>query len=271
MKRIHLAGANLLLLSWLLLGCAPRPGNDATPTSPATPSPAQDIPTVAPTATPNPCAGWPGRDTRPRTFLALGDSYTIGEGVSEAERWPVQLVEKLRQDGIPMAEPTIVAATGWTTSQLRSRLNQLTTLRPSYDLVTLLIGVNNQFRGGNETSYQTEFNSLLRHALQLAGSRQRVLVLSIPDYSVTPFAAARSRDGRYQRETSQAIDRFNTINRAEAARYGVTYIDITPLSRQAAGNAALLAADGLHPAGTMYAQWVTLIQPAACQALRATE
>lgn len=195
-------------------------------------------------------------------FLALGDSYTIGEGVPEADRWPAQLVERLRRIGLAVADAEIIARTGWTTDELAQGINDRQPRGP-YDLVSLLIGVNNQYRRRPLDDYADQFRQLLLRASSLAGERfTRVLVVSIPDWGVTSFARAQQRAG-----ISSEIDAFNAANRAAAAQYGARYVDITPISRRAAGDDRLLASDGLHPSGAMYAAWVDLILSTTLSAL----
>jgi lysophospholipase L1-like esterase len=207
------------------------------------------------------------KDVRSMKFLALGDSYTSGEGVDPIECWPVQLAARLRERGFMIADPVIIARTGWTTDELSRAIDQAAPIGP-FDLVTLLIGVNNQYRGRPEAEYREQFAELLQRALALAGNDPaHVIVLSIPDWSVTPFAAKGADRSSIARVTA-ALDRFNAINRAEAERSGVRYIDVTPISRQAAHDRALLAGDDLHPSGKMYAEWVALIEPAAYEILR---
>lgn len=195
-------------------------------------------------------------------ILALGDSYTIGEGVAEADRWPVRLAAMLRARGLSVGAPRIVARTGWTTDELSAGIDGA---RPdsNYDLVTLLIGVNNQYRNRGEQEYRTEFKALLARAIAFArGKSSRVIVVSIPDWGVTPFANGRDRPA-----ISRAIERFNAINREEASTAGVAYADITPLSRRAAADPSLVAADGLHPSAAMYASWLDVIFPLALRVL----
>lgn len=195
-------------------------------------------------------------------YLALGDSYTIGDEVDPAERYPNLLARRLRELGIPMDDPDYIAQGGWTTAELMTAI-QARAPRASYDLVTLLIGVNNQYRGLALEAYRREFAALLDRAVMLAGSRpQRVIVLSIPDWGVTPFAKARAN-------VSAEIDAFNAVNFETSARRRVHYVDITPLSREALHNRELLAFDGLHPSAKMYAQWVELLLPTARAALAA--
>lgn len=193
------------------------------------------------------CAAMPGKQgTR---YLALGDSYTIGESVAPAERFPNQLARAL---GI--GEPQIIAKTGWTTDELNAAIDAANPEGP-FDLVTLLIGVNNQYRGRSADEYRTQFAALLQRAIGFAGGDpKRVIVVSIPDWGVTPFAGGRDR-GKIARE----IDQFNAINREEAQRAGAKWADITPISRRA--DATLVAGDGLHPSGTQYAEWLKVIAP----------
>ncbi len=195
-------------------------------------------------------------------FLALGDSYTIGESVTPDERWPVQLAALLREHGLAVQPPVIIATTGWTTDELAVGIRQAAPHGP-YDLVSLLIGVNNQYRGSDLDEYRVQFVGLLRQAIDFAGGDPaRVLVLSIPDWSVTPFAGGRARE-----VVAEAIDRFNRANAEETARLGAHYVDITPISRLARDQAGLLATDDLHPSGRMYAQWARLALPVVIEAL----
>jgi lysophospholipase L1-like esterase len=187
-------------------------------------------------------------------FLALGDSYTIGEGVDSAQSWPHQLTASLRNQGFNIEGPLIIARTGWTTRDLLSAIEKADP-QDSFDLVTLLIGVNNQYQGQDIEVYRQEFRNLLGLAIDFAGGDPaKVVVLSIPDWSVTPFA----QDREHAKISSQ-IDQFNLVNFAESQAAGVSYFDITPISRQAVDDATLLASDGLHPSGKMYAAWVDLI------------
>jgi lysophospholipase L1-like esterase len=204
-------------------------------------------------------AAVPGRDIR---VLALGDSYTIGESVAAAERWPMQLAALLRNQGRAVAKPEIIAFTGWTTDELAAAI---ATSRPRgpYDVVTLLIGVNDQYRGRSPEEYRREFRSLLEQAIAFAGEHPpRVIVISIPDWGVMPFAA-----GRDAAAIARAIDAYNAVNREETDRAGSQYVDVTPISRRAATEPAFVAADGLHPSGAMYAEWTRLILPRVCAAL----
>lgn len=216
-------------------------------------------------------AGVPSQPSRSPTppafrYLALGDSYTIGEKVDYGDRWSVQLAIRLGESGVSVAEPTIVARTGWTTGELLDALAEAE-LAPPYDLVSLLIGVNNQYRGDEPEQYRQEFTALLAQAIAFAGDRaERVIVLSIPDWGVTPFA-----EGRDLEKIAAEIDLYNQINLALSTAAGVQYIDITGISRIARVDHTLLASDRLHPSGLMYAEWVELALPAALQALGADE
>jgi lysophospholipase L1-like esterase len=199
-----------------------------------------------------------------RRFLALGDSYTIGENVAPVERWPVQLAALLRKEGIALDEPQIVATTGWTTGELGAGIDGAAPRGP-FDLVSLLIGVNNQYRGLELGEYRNQFAALLARAVEFAGGQtKRVLVLSIPDWGVTPFARGRDRAA-----IGRAIDQFNAVNAEAARQAGAQYVDVTPVSRRAAVDGALIAADDLHPSGKMYAEWARLALPAAREALNA--
>lgn len=198
-----------------------------------------------------------GQDPDPTpSFLALGDSYTIGESVDEKRRWPVQLAEMLRKEGIAVAKPRIIARTGWTTNDLKDAIAR-EELDPPYDLVSLLIGVNDQYRGYEPDEYPKNFRYLLNKAISLAGDKpSRVFVLSIPDYGVTPFARDKN-PSRIARE----IETYNAINREISDSLGVTYIDITPISQKAVADPTLLASDNLHPSGKMYGRWVRKAVP----------
>jgi len=192
------------------------------------------------------------------TFLALGDSYTIGEGVPEEQRWPAQLVFRLNEVGIAFELSQIIAKTGWTTAELSTAM-AVTTFNPPYECVSLLIGVNNQYRGYSVEVYQAEFSTLLNQAIALAGNRpDHVLVLSIPDWSVTPFA---QRSGRDSAHIAEEIDKFNRVNFLESQKRKVHYVDITPLTRQWGAEAEMLAEDSLHPSGAMYQLWIPEIFP----------
>jgi lysophospholipase L1-like esterase len=197
------------------------------------------------------------------SFLALGDSYTIGEGVAEVDRWPSQLAARLRTAGIAVGEPRIVAKTSWTTDELLAAI-QTEGINGKFALVTLLAGVNDQFRAFGAARYQASFDRLLRTALGFAKLPSDLIVLSIPDWSVTPFAAGRDRSA-----IANEIDAFNDVNRTAAASAGARYVDVTLSSRRATDNAVLIAADGLHPSATMYSMWVDLLVPVSLGVLGA--
>lgn len=189
----------------------------------------------------------------PVRFLALGDSYTIGQGVPADDRWPLQLAERLQNQGVAVEELKIIAQTGWRTDNLLSAIaaeNHTT----NYNLVSLLIGVNNQYQGRDIAVYPEEFKQLLNKAIELCGGRKAgVFVLSIPDYGYTPF-------GTSNRATISAeIDEYNRMNREIANELGVAYFNITPISREAVVKPEYLASDQLHPSGEMYARWVDLM------------
>ncbi len=193
-------------------------------------------------------------------YLALGDSYTIGEGVDPAGRWPVQLAAGLRDAGIAIADPRIIATTGWTTGELAAAMDAAEPLG-GWDFVSLLIGVNNQYRGCPLDEYEIAFAHLLERAVALAGGRaQRVLVLSIPDWGATPFGAA---SGRGLQRIGDEIDAYNAAAEATCASHGVAWVDVTAISRRHAGDAAMLVDDGLHPSAAMYAEWTAAALPAA--------
>lgn len=189
--------------------------------------------------------------TEALTYLALGDSYTIGESVEEELRWPMQLVNQLNSNGSNYAIPQIIATTGWTTDELIAAIEKTETLE-SYDMVSLLIGVNNQYRGYEFGQYETEFVELLEQAIAFAGGdAEKVFVVSIPDYGVTPFGMRGDPE-----EIAQELDQYNAYAQAQAEERGVRFYNITPISREAAENADLIASDNLHPSGEMYTRWV---------------
>ena len=205
------------------------------------------------------------RDTTAPRFLALGDSYTIGESVPVAERWPVQLMQALRGTATPVDEPLIIAQTGWTTDELDAAIDSAR-VTGTFSLVTLLIGVNDQYRGREAEAYRAPFRKLLDRAIGFAGgSSSRVIVISIPDWGITPFA-----EGRDRVAIAAAIDRFNAVNRDETHKAGARYVDIAPASRAATSDRSLIAADGLHPSGRMYREWTAIMLPAAKSILRVT-
>ncbi|MFZ1527522.1 MAG: SGNH/GDSL hydrolase family protein [Ferruginibacter sp.] len=188
-----------------------------------------------------------------KTYLALGDSYTIGEGVPLHESFPCQFVQLLRKADVGSflyCAPEIIAKTGWTTDELDAQVQQ-TKFLPQYDLVSLLIGVNNQYRGRSVTEFETEFTHLLQLAIQFAGGESKhVIVLSIPDWGVTPFA-----EGRDRAQLAKEIDAYNLVCKTISENFHCHFIDITSSQRADGNNAAYLAADGLHPSGKEYGKW----------------
>ncbi|MEQ8240521.1 MAG: SGNH/GDSL hydrolase family protein [Cyclobacteriaceae bacterium] len=197
-------------------------------------------------------------------YLALGDSYTIGQNVTQEMRWPVQLLNRLENDSLIFSDqsPKIIARTGWTTAELQAAI---TDQQPTddFDLVSLLIGVNNQYRGYDISIYKKEFESLLKQSIDFAqGDASKVFVVSIPDWGAMPFAEGRDRE-----KIAKEIDEYNAINLSLSNQYKVTYFNITPISRRAANDNDLVASDGLHPSGEMYRLWVEDILPWARETL----
>ena len=194
-------------------------------------------------------------------YLALGDSYTIGEAVDAQQRWPAELVQRLRKTGVVIDDPRIVAVTGWTTDELAQGMDAAS-LAPAYDLVTLQIGVNNQYRGRAADDYREQFASLLARAVMLAGGHAaHVVVVSIPDWGVTRFAREQGRDPAI---IATELDAYNTIARDATHHAGVRYVDITGISR---AYPELVADDGLHPSAAQYTLWVEAIEPMVRAAL----
>ncbi|KQR69909.1 lysophospholipase [Pedobacter sp. Leaf176] len=192
------------------------------------------------------------------TYLALGDSYTIGASVTQAESFPYQLQAILKKNGRNVEDPKIIAVTGWTTDELQGAVTQAK-ITQKFDFVTLLIGVNNQYRGYPLDTYKKEFSELLQTAIGFAGGRKaRVFVISIPDWGVTPFAKNYSKSAQ---TIALEIDAFNAAAEQITTGAGVSFTNITPDSRTAANNVSLIASDGLHPSGKMYANWVNAISP----------
>lgn len=191
------------------------------------------------------------------TWLALGDSYTIGENVSIEESFPFQAVGLLRKEGFNFDSPEIIAKTGWTTDELLDEISSTIPLS-KYDFVTLLIGVNNQYRGKSVEDYRPEFDSLLKYAIMCSGERpDHVIVLSIPDWGLTPFAV-----GRDKGQISREIDAYNEANKSIAKKYKAQYIDITRTTREAPDNLSFMAPDGLHYSGKEYAKWALKVSDA---------
>lgn len=188
------------------------------------------------------------------TYLALGDSYTIGENVQVHESFPYQVIELLTKEGFNFNSPDIIAKTGWTTDELQVSINKYKLL-PSYDFVTLLIGVNNQYRGRRVENYKPEFESLLKQAIGFAGNKaNHVIILSIPDWGATSFAS-----GRDKNQIAKEIDTFNAANKSLAKQYKTQYIDLTACTREHSGDQSFITTDGLHPSGKEYAGWAVKI------------
>lgn len=193
--------------------------------------------------------------TKPHTYLALGDSYTIGESINESQRWSVQLVQKLRRDGINISDPEIIAQTGWTAAELTAAIAATGNVK-KYSLVSLLVGVNNQYRGEDTEKFRHEFRILLDTAIDFAaGNASRVFVLSIPDWGVTPFAASRDRN-----KIAREIDAFNMVVMQECKNRKIQFIDITPISRTAFNDPSMIAEDQLHFSGKMYEKWAEQVR-----------
>ncbi len=188
------------------------------------------------------------------SYLALGDSYTIGESVPVEKTWPVQLVERLNERGYEVAPPKIVAKTGWTTMNLIRGIESAINVQRDFDLVSILIGVNNQYQDKTLSEFETELNEIFRKAIFHSRQLEKgVFAVSIPDYGATPFGAANAQ------EIGLEIDEFNAIFRKVAEEYDVDFYNITPISRQGLENPELVANDGLHPSGLMYQYWVDQI------------
>ncbi|MBI2214077.1 MAG: SGNH/GDSL hydrolase family protein [Acidobacteria bacterium] len=195
-----------------------------------------------------------------KRFLALGDSYTIGEGVAASDRWPNRLAALLRAEQVEVSDPEIVARTGWTTDELSSAIDTAAPQGP-FDLVSLLVGVNDQYRGLEIEGFRRRFTTLLQRSIAFAsGAPSSVVVVSIPDWGVTPFAREQRRA---MLKVADEIDAFNRVVRSEVSQAGARFVDVTPISRVALNDPALLASDGLHPSASMYRLWVEQILAAA--------
>jgi lysophospholipase L1-like esterase len=197
------------------------------------------------------------------SYLALGDSYSIGESVTEDQRWPVQLAKSLTLNGVAVSPPQIIAKTGWTTDELKAKIIS-ENITKKYDLVSLLIGVNNQYRGRSVEEFRKEYVDLLNTAIQFSGNQpQHVFVVSIPDWGVTPFGRNSPK-----KSISEQIDLFNAIKKEETEKRGILFFDITPISRRAITDPSLIAEDGLHPSGKMYQLWTEKIIPELLKKLK---
>lgn len=185
------------------------------------------------------------------SFLALGDSYTIGEGLEVEQSWPFQLTDRLRERGYKVAPPKIVARTGWTSRDLIRNIDAEIGVHRDFHLVSILIGVNNQYQGKPRTEFEEDLREIFRKAISHSKTRERgVFALSIPDYSVTPFGEDNAEI------TTLEIDRFNDTVRRIAEEFEVDFYNITPSSREALTNRELIASDSLHPSALMYRFWV---------------
>ena len=201
-------------------------------------------------------------DSQGLRYLALGDSYTKAECELPANSYPSLLVNKFKEAGIKVQSQTTIAQTGWRTDNLKNAIDNAA-LQDTFDLVSLLIGVNNQYQGRSAQEYRTEFKDLLATAIRMAkGRKDKVFVLSIPDYGVTPFGSS------HEAYISSQIDLFNAINKEETEALGVEYFDITPISRKAKTDSSLNCTDQLHPSAKMYAQWVNLMLPDVLSIIR---
>jgi lysophospholipase L1-like esterase len=188
-------------------------------------------------------------------YLALGDSYTIGESVLESERWPNQLAQELEGTSLGVDTVTIIAKTGWTTAELIEGI-KISKNTNQYDLVSLLIGVNNQYRGQSIERFEKELVALIQTAIEYSKTGSKaVFLVSIPDWGVTPFAKDRNRT-----QIAKEIDAFNAVISKQAKNFKLPFIDITPISKGASSDLSLLAEDQLHPSGKMYNLWVQKIK-----------
>ena len=188
-------------------------------------------------------------------LLALGDSYTIGESVKPEQRWPHQFVSALRNMDLAAIEPDYIAVTGWTTADLLDGIEKNLDRNGNYNLVSILIGVNNQYQGLDTNIYEPELRQIIDLALDIVGQDTgRIFMLSIPDYAYTPF-------GKGDPEISKEIDKYNDINSRVAEEYGMARVDITPISRKGLDQPSLVAGDGLHPSGKQYEAWIHEILP----------
>lgn len=190
-------------------------------------------------------------------YLALGDSYTVGEALPVEDSWPMQWVHALRANGLNVSDPGIIAKTGWTTDELSEALDEAdasNTITPPYDLVSLSIGVNNQYRGRSTDNYREEFSVLLKRSIRYAGNKAaRVFVLSIPDWGITEFG---KKSGRDVAQIARELDAYNQINHEIAKNAGVHWIDIGKITLNSGADAKFYADDGLHPSRALYALWV---------------
>ena len=220
------------------------------------PEPMQQLTNTGPDTTPAPAP--PPTSNNKYTYLALGDSYTVGQSVPASENFPNQTVSVLRAEALNFEPAGVIARSGWTTDELDAGITTAKItgmLLPAYDFVSLLIGVNDQYRGRSVDSYKPAFEDLLKKAIHFAGDHaDHVIVISIPDWGVTPFANGYDRD-----RIAKEIDAYNSANKQIAQKYNVEYINITEWTRQAANDLSLLTTDGLHPSGKEYKRWAEVI------------
>jgi len=189
------------------------------------------------------------------TMLALGDSYTIGESVKISERWPHQLLAELRLFGVSAYDPDYIATTGWTTQDLLIGIEKQLNRDKQYNLVSILVGVNNQYQGIPVSTYEPDLREILENALELVDrDSSKVFMLSIPDYAYTPF-------GKGKEAISKEIDKYNEINKRLAQEYHIARVNITPLSRKGLDDPSLVAGDGLHPSAHQYEKWIRKLWP----------
>lgn len=197
------------------------------------------------------------------TYLALGDSYTIGEALPLLQSFPYQAVQLLRRGGYDFSAPEIIAKTGWTTEELQAAMAGYA-FSSKYDLLTLLIGVNNQYRRQPIILYKQQFEALLNKGLELAGGKKdHLFILSIPDYSLTPYSIKKDRVA-----ISKEIDEYNKLKMAICLQYKVPFLDITEAFKAAANKEALIAEDGLHPSAEEYSRWAKKLADAVAKLLK---
>jgi lysophospholipase L1-like esterase len=188
-------------------------------------------------------------------MLALGDSYTIGESVLPEERWPHQFIGELITAGIQASAPDYIATTGWTTQDLLKGMETVLNQEKNYNLISILVGVNNQYQGIPISSYEPDLKEIIENALQIVGGdHSKVFILSIPDYAYTPF-------GEGKKSISKEIEHYNAINKRLAKAFSIPWIDITPISRMGLSDTSLVAGDGLHPSAAQYRSWVLELMP----------
>jgi lysophospholipase L1-like esterase len=205
----------------------------------------------------------PLKPVKRMNYLALGDSYTIGEGVMISERWPVLLSNALKSENFDIEDPRIIARTGWTTDELMRGIEDAN-ISDTFDLVSLLIGVNNQYRGRPVEQFRSELITLINKALTFAGNdTTRVFMLSIPDWGATPFASGRDRE-----KIASEINAYNYVIHQETSARNILFVNITPISREALSDPTLLANDRLHPSGKMYSRWVNELLPKLIQKIQ---